>query len=285
MNSGFQQKVLAATYTCIRPFARMLLRSGINYQQFAEIAKNAFVDEAAKSHNEEGKISNVSRVAIKTGLSRKEVARIRDRREERLLGEKDLVSEILHAGLAARTLQRWHTDSSFLDSRGKPRALPFIGGDLSFAELVRRVGGDVPPGAVRDELVSGKSVNEDAEGNLRAIRRHFVPGDVSDDLVVNLTQLVHPVIEGLVRNTAGDASGGEFMQRIAYTDRMKESAVLPFRKLARERCEQFVEEIDDWISANEVPEEKGKAAERRVEVGVFYFEGLPAERLMPGRKG
>lgn len=52
MNSSFQQKVLAATHTCIRPFARMLLRSGINYQQFAEIAKNAFVDEAARDHND-----------------------------------------------------------------------------------------------------------------------------------------------------------------------------------------------------------------------------------------
>lgn len=283
MNPSFQQKVLAATYTCMRPFARMMLRSGIDFQQFSEIAKNAFVDEAALEQNEEGLISNVSRVAIKTGLSRKEVARIRDRREESLHARKDLVGEIVNAGLAARTLQRWHTDPEFIDSRGRPKSLPFTGDAISFSELVRRVGGDVPPGAVRDELVSGLSVRQDENGGLTAVRRHFVPGDVSDDLVLNLTQLVHPVIEGLVRNTSDKSAGGNFIQRIAYTDRMRDTAVPLFRKLARERCEQFVEQIDDWICSNEYPDEETPATARRVEVGVFYFEGLPPDQFVRKR--
>lgn len=283
MNSSFQQKVLAATYTCMRPFARMMLRSGIDFLQFAEIAKNAFVDEAALEQNAEGRISNVSRVAIRTGLSRKEVASIRDRREESLHARKDLLGELLNAGLAARTLQRWHADPQFVDSRGRPKQLPFAGGTTSFSELVRQVGGDVPPGAVRDVLVSGRSVQQDENGDLTAVRRHFVPGDISDDLIVNLTQLVHPVIEGLVRNTSGESAAGNFIQRIAYTDRMRESSVPLFRKLARERCEQFVEQIDDWICSNEYLDGEAPTTDRRVEVGVFYFEGDPPEQFVRKR--
>lgn len=177
-------------------------------------------------------------------------------------------------------MQKWHTDPHFLDKRGKPKRLPFIGGDQTFAELVRRVGGDVPPGAVRDELVSGRSVVQEDDGTLRPVRRHFVPGNVSEDLAVNLTQLVHPVIEGLVRNTAGDGGDGKFIQRIAYSDRMKETALPQFRRLARDRCEQFVEQVDDWISANEESDESEPVV-RRVEVGVFYFEGLPPDLLIP----
>ena len=279
MNNSFQERVLAATYSCLRPLARMLLRSGVDYQQFAEAAKNAFIEEAALEQDPEGKTVNVSRIAIKTGLSRKEVARLRDKRIERIASAKGLASDIEHTGLAARTLQRWHTDPRFLDNKGNPKALDFVSSGVCFSELIRRVGGDVPPGAVRDELIAGASVVEEEDGKLRAVRRHFVPGTVSEDLVVNLAQLVLPVIEGLVRNTTETKSDFRFLQRISYTDRLKDSSLPVVRKMARERCSQFVEQIDDWLTSHEVDDGEPNS-ERRVEVGVFYFEGSPPGSLV-----
>lgn len=279
MNNTFQERVLTATYSCLRPLARMLLRSGVDYQQFAEAAKNAFIEEAALEQDPKGRTTNVSRIAIKTGLSRKEVARLRDRRNERVAAAKGLASDIEHTGLAARTLQRWHTDPRFVDSKGNPKVLEFSTSGVCFSDLVRRVGGDVPPGAVRDELIAGESVEEGEDGRLRAVRRYFVPGAVSEDLVLNLAQLVVPVIEGLVSNTTETNSEVRFLQRVSYTDRLKDSSLPIVRKLARERCSQFVEQIDDWLTSHEVRDGQPDSA-RRVEVGVFYFEGPPPASLV-----
>ena len=79
MNSLIQVRVLEATRACLRPLARVLLRSGINFRQFEEIAKDVFLEEASAERDGRGRRANVSRIAVRTGLSRKEVARIRDR--------------------------------------------------------------------------------------------------------------------------------------------------------------------------------------------------------------
>ena len=279
MNNSFQDRVIAATYACLRPLARMLLRSGVDYLQFAEAAKNAFIEEAALEQDPNGRTVNVSRIAIKTGLSRKEVARLRDKRIERIAAARGLANDIEHTGLAARTLQRWHTDPRFLDNKGNPKVLDFASNGVCFSDLIRRVGGDVPPGAVRDELIVGSSVEVDMDGRLRAVRRHFVPGTVSEDLVVNLAQLVLPVIEGLVRNTTETNPEIRFLQRISYTDRLKVTSLPVVRKMARERCGQFVEQMDDWLTSHEIDEGQPDS-ELRVEVGVFYFEGPPPGSLM-----
>lgn len=272
MNSAIQDRVLAATMTCLRPLARALLRSGINYRQFAEAAKNAFLEEAASERDARGRGANVSRIAVRTGLSRKEVARLRDKRTLQQEPGGDLAARIQHASHAARTLQVWYSDARFVDSAGEPKELPYSGDSGSFTALVRVVGGDVPAGAVRAELLAAGSIVELDSGCLKAVKRYFIPGNVSEDLVIGLTQIIHPVIEGLVRNTAAGRSD-PFIQRLAYSDRLMPSAVPLFRQIARTRCENFVQSVDDWLSSNELEPDDEGADSRRVGVGVFYFEG------------
>ena len=76
MNSDVQIRLLRAVHACMRPIARILLRSGITYRQFADIAKLAFVQEAFSEPERTGAKTNISRVAVQTGMSRKDVARV-----------------------------------------------------------------------------------------------------------------------------------------------------------------------------------------------------------------
>lgn len=271
MSSAIQARVLAATIACLRPLARVLLRSGLNYKQFSEAAKCAFLEEAAGERDRRGNRANVSRIAVRTGLSRKEVRRMID---ARVLQQPtgDIVRHIQSTSYAARTLQFWYSDARFLDASGRPTDLMFTGDDASFSSLVRVVGGDVPPGAIRAELLAAGSVVETATGRLKAIRRYYVPGDVDEDLVVGLSQIVRPVIEGLARNTSAEKSA-PFLQRLSYSDRLVPAAVPLFRHIARERSENFIQSIDDWLSSNETKSEIVAGPSLRVGVGVFYFEG------------
>ena len=73
-----QQPIKNACHHLLRPVVRMLLRSGITWKDFAELSKGVFVEVAREDYGLRGRPTNSSRVALLTGLSRREVARVRD---------------------------------------------------------------------------------------------------------------------------------------------------------------------------------------------------------------
>jgi hypothetical protein len=166
----------------------------------------------------------------------------------------------------------WHVDPRFTTSAGSPKTLRFAGEDPTFSTLVRAAGGDVPPGAVRAELLDANSIVEDDNGRLTATKRYFVPADAGEELVVGFTHIVNPVLEGLARNTDRD-SKQQFIQRLAYSDRLPTSAIPHFRDVARDRASEFVQVIDDWLSSHEANTDVDGDSGLRVGLGVFYYEG------------
>ncbi|MDH4312345.1 MAG: DUF6502 family protein, partial [Gammaproteobacteria bacterium] len=156
LKSDLQERLLDAVARCMRPIARMLLGAGISYAQFEEVVKRAFVAQALGEPDAKGRTTNISRVAVRTGLSRKEVSRVRQLLEAPI--RKD--DSTIQIGIPARALQLWHSDRIFLSESGLPIDLPFDDGEQSFSGLVKRVGGDVPAGAVRAELLSAGGMVE-----------------------------------------------------------------------------------------------------------------------------
>ena len=69
MQEKTKQSVLDAFLLMLRPVVRILLRYGIGYREFAEVTKTAFVDVASADFGIRGRPTNISRVAVMTGLS------------------------------------------------------------------------------------------------------------------------------------------------------------------------------------------------------------------------
>jgi hypothetical protein len=272
MNSTLQVRLLQAIAQCLRPLARVLLRSGITYRQFDELARLAFVREALGDKDGRGRERNLSRVAIRTGISRKEVARIRTHIDEMAREERSSLGPGFESGHAARVLQLWHSDPRFIDERGEPLALPFGVLDASFGNIVRAAGGDVPAGAVRAELIEAGAVVETEDGCLRPVMRYFVPANVGEDLLVGFTHILLPVLDGLSNNT-DTMKERSVVQRLAYSDRLLPAAVPLFRELSQKRAEAFLNGMDDWLAASEVTSEVETPQALRVGIGVFYCEG------------
>jgi hypothetical protein len=272
MSSTIQHRVLSATGACLRPIARVLLRCGVSYRQFADMAKNAFIEEALSERDSRGRKSNVSRVSVRTGISRKEVARLRDlENRDDLHIATDRVGLAHFSGHAARVLQVWHSDNRFVEETGEPSDLPYLGESSTFVALVKIAGGDVPPGAVKAELLAAGAITELESGMLRALKRHFIPGSVDEKLVFGLTHILFPVLEGLARNTS-DVAREPWVQRLAYSRRLLPSALPLFRHIARERCSDFVRSVDDWLVSHEAEPDADCVSVMSVGVGVFYFE-------------
>lgn len=274
MNSTLQNRLIKCISSCLRPLVRIMLRSGIGYRQFAELAKLAFVQEASGEKGSRGRQTNLSRVAIRTGISRKEVARLQSQIEGRSGAYSTARGVDFHSVHAARVLQLWHSDPRFIDSDGSPKKLPFADDGIDFSSIVKAAGGDVPPGAVRAEMLSANAVVEFDDGTLKPTKRYFVPADVGEELLVGFTHMVIPVLEGLARNTDYRCTD-PFIQRLVYSDRLAPRVVPLFRKQARERVSDFVQSVDDWLSSNEIPDSQVHIP-CRYGVGVFYYEGLPS---------
>jgi hypothetical protein len=271
MNTWSQARLIEALDSCLRLLVRMLLRSGLTYKQFSELAKLAFVREALSEHQSRGRTTNVSRIAVRTALSRKEVSRLQKSISEPRRSERPPAEDEFHTGQAARVLQLWHTDKRFTDSQNKPNELSFAGDALSFTTLVRAAGGDVPAGAVRAELFAADAIHESPEGGLKPTKRYYVPADVGEELLVGLIEIVQPVLVGLERNTR-QVKSFPFIQRLAYSDRLTASSLTQFRGIARERAGAFLQEVDDWFSSNEIAPDDDCTTSGRVGLGVFYFE-------------
>ena len=277
-----QQRLLGAVRACLVPLAQILIRSGVSFRQFSDMAKAAFVDQTLAERDSRGRSTNISRIAVRTGLSRKEIARILRRSTDKRIDIEQAQAATFHFHQAARVLQLWHSDTRFVGDDGRPKDLEVEGTTDSFTSLVRSAGGDVPPGAVRAELIAAGALSETVNGHLRVLKRDYVPEDIGEELIVGLTLVVYPAISGLAHNVEKHGQN-TFMQRVAFSDRLTPAAVPLFRQVARRRSTDLVQAVDDWLSSNEVPSDEAATPGNYVAVGVFYFEGLLPDVNEPDR--
>src|SRR5882762_3948273 len=62
----------------LRPLFRIVLRNNMSFKAFLDIAKHTYVQVAASEFRIPGKKQSVSRIALLSGLTRKEVQRLLD---------------------------------------------------------------------------------------------------------------------------------------------------------------------------------------------------------------
>ncbi len=268
MQDSTQRQILNALLQLMRPLIRSLLRAGIGYREFAEVSKAAFVDVATKDYGLRGRPTNISRVAVMTGLTRKEVRRLRDKSAA---GEETVV---MRSAPMAVILHRWYTENEFSDSSGNPIPLAFDGSSPSFADLVRKFGGDIPPGAMRTELKRIGAVEERKDGRLIALKRNVSGLDEHQRLLTGIAGVLYPAALTLAHNTDPSRKDDMWFQRYAATKCVRSDDVARIKRISSDRLGEFTESIDDLFAAYEtLYDEDGQGvSERAVGVGVFYFE-------------
>jgi hypothetical protein len=266
-----KQALLAAYRHLLTPLVRVLLRNGISYLEFAEVARQVFVDVAGRDFSLPKRKISLSRIAIMTGLSRKEAARLaREGAQIKRISQSDL-------SRVGRVLQGWYTDSEFTGPYGVPLDLKFEDAPRkqSFAELVRRYSGDMPARAMLDELVRvGSARVEPESGLIRVLSRSYIPEKLAPENVRYFGEHTHALIDTLETNLRKTAPGrGRFERRVVADDGLRVEDLDDFDAFVRNRGLQFLVEIDDWISARPKPT-KG---DQKVNTGVGIFHYISNE--------
>jgi hypothetical protein len=233
-----EQHLLRAAHRILRPLVRILLRNGIASDAFTELARKVYVDIADEEFRLPGKKQTVSRIAVITGLNRKEVTRLRkidplDRSDE------------LWRNRAATVLSAWILEPPFQDRKGDPLDLPFAGTSPSFTDLVKRFSGDMQPRAIADELLRLGSI-ETIEGKYRMTTRVYIPSGDPEAIIDILGTDTSELMETIDHNSQANGEDTLFQAKVLY-DNVPEEHLAEFDEYSRRLARHALLELNEWL--------------------------------------
>ena len=230
----------------LKPLVRLLIAQGVTHAEFAETAKEVYVESALRDFEIEGKV-NKSRVAILTGLTRKEVKNVIDR----VITESDTDKNYSRP---ERVLAGWFDDPVYTGPYGIPLDLPYADSgkeEPSFVDLVKSFSGDMAPKQMLHELLRSGSVIE-LDGRYKAVRRNYVHEALSPKLIRRLGEIGYRVFSTAAKNIDKQAEGsGYFDRQVFANEGCTDNVIEMFDQYVKERGQRFLEEIDVWFSTNE----------------------------------
>jgi hypothetical protein len=266
MSENVKKSLLAACRHLLHPLVRILMRHGVSIGEFTDAVRAAFIDIARNELLSPGRPDTDSRLALLTGLTKREVYRIRTSS----LGEDDSVG-IARIG---RVLQGWSQDSEFLGPYGLPLEIPFAGDRLSFTALVGRYAGDVDPALLLDELTRAGAALETADHYVRLLNRTYLPSPLDPSGLERIGNVVSYFIDTVDYNLQKKRQGEGRYERYTITmEGVSPRDFQAFDALVREKGQELLEILDDWLSQHEIkgghkllPKES-----IRTGVGIFHF--------------
>lgn len=279
MRPSHSQSLSAATRTLLRPLVRIFLRNGKAARSFFELAKQVYVDLAKEEFGINGKKATISRIAILTGLTRKEVQALltQPRHDDGSFEEE--------YNRAARVIAGWLKDSRFGDGRGHPAPLPLEGKRGSFAQLVKAYSGDIPVRALLDELLHVGAVQQLKDGRICLRSRAYIPQKAAPEKLTILGTDTADLISTIDHNIYVDPQNPRFQRKVMY-DNVPIEAAQEFRAIAAARGQEFLEALDRWLSNRDRdvnPSVKG-TGRVRLGVGLYHFEERTADESSKPRK-
>ena len=267
MNDKQLKPLVAAVLRLLRPLARILLRNGVSFSTFSDLAKWTYIDIAAREFGIEGRKQSTSRVSVITGLSRREVMRVRK------LPRPDITASTEKHNRAARVIAAWRRESDFLDSNGNPALLPMEGRGASFSELVRRFSGNVPPRAILDELIHVGAAERRKDGKIALLTRAYIPGNVDAHKLNILGTDVSHLIATIDHNLNPETAEPRFQRKVSF-DNLPDKVLPEFREIFNEKSQTLLERADKWLARHDRdinPAVTG-TGRNRAGFGIFFFE-------------
>jgi hypothetical protein len=273
LSSDARKQLLYAVKRVLRPIVRLLIRVGLSFDEFAEVARGAYI-ESAIHEQPNGIPPTRERIAFITGLSRHQVDYYTD-----TVGALPAAVPTL-AHLAIEVLHKWHTDPNYVGPYGIPLELEFdMPQGRSIQSLVAEIDPTASPGRVLEELLQAGSVTYSGEKHYRAISRWVISrGALSPLSIEYFADALTHLAQTIEHNFNLVDTESKRLERRVFADRGLPRKFLPsFETYARERANQFLLDIDDWLAHSLTDESKGADSKVDAGVNVFLYLEPPTE--------
>lgn len=279
MDRNVKDNLGRALRLILKPLARLLIDQGITHQEFSEAAKETYVEMALREQVSSGKI-NRSRIAIVTGLTRKEVTAVISRAMEAELHPHTF-------SRSGRVLSGWHNDPDYTGPYGIPLEIPYDAPEgsasaPSFVNLVKVYSGDQSAKQMLDELLRVGAIVKTESKTFKPLRKDFKADRVSPKLIEQFGEMSYNVLNTLTYNVQKKKVGEGIFDRCAISNYCLDKDELKlFEQYLQERGAVFLAGVDNWLDKNI----KKKDASTRREAFmsglamIHYITRQPEEKL------
>jgi len=256
----------------LKPLARLMIDHGLQLPDMLELLKKSLVDEAASGYGQPDKASTDTRIALLTGVHRKDVKRLRD-----TATTADLSSPT--ASLAASVVARWISNPQYLNADQTPRLLartPKRGkpGEPDFTQLVADISRDVGAKAVLDELhrLGVVAVQEDGYVSLKAAA--FVPKEGLGESFHFLANNLHDHLASAVHNLAPDRTTPPMLEQSAFSSHLTAEQAQQLHDRARQLWGNTLQQFLQTATVAEQRSQHDDGPKHRVRFGVYFHEAV-----------
>jgi hypothetical protein len=259
----------AAIRGLLRPIVRQLIAYGVTYPIVNQIVKQLYVETADREFRLPYKRQTDSRLALVTGLSRKEVAQLR-----REPPDRQKLPE-LEDTLVTHVIGRWMAGPPYASRDGAPRQLLYESEDPktpTFHGLVREQNVDIPVRAVLDELIRTGIVELLPDGSLLLRREGHIPGTGTEAKFTLIAADPGELFTSIVHNI--EQPDKPWLQRKVVYDNIGSDALPRLQEEARKLGEEFLRRANALIASydrDRNPKAPG-GSRSRVVLGAYYFE-------------
>jgi len=266
--SSYNERLSKAVLLLLKPLVRILLRAGIGFANFAEWAKFAYIEIAEDEFALNNRSQSTSRIAILTGMHRKEVARIRNELKH---DNPEFSSQ--PANRAERVVHAWLKEADYLDEHGAPKVIAITGSVPSFDKLAQKSSGDIHTTTVLEELLRIDAVTLVGEGEIRLNTKGYFPEAHSNEQLDIFGQSAFDLLSTLDNNIDPDSSSLKLQRSVTY-HHLTPEVLEQFQQFSRLESEKFLNTLNDWLSKHDLTQEQQQktSAHYRAGIGVYYFD-------------
>ncbi len=264
--SKLKNALYASVSRILTPLIRILLRNGVSVDAFVEISKQVFVNVTEKDFKIPGKEQTTARIATLTGLSRKEVLRLRS-----IQGAAPMLLE--NHNRASRVISAWVREPEFHDKSGRPAALPFDGVKTSFSKLVKKHSGDITARTILEELIHSGAVSTLRDGRIKLLANTYIPRADNVEKMKILGTDVTDLIATIDHNLSCAPEDAYFQRKVWYNN-IPEECIGELKKQIVREGQAAIESMDIQMAKcdrDSNPDVKGKGRKRSM-IGIYYYE-------------
>jgi len=233
----------------MRPIIRLALGRGISANDLFTWIKAIYVEEA-EAFKIQGKKQSSSRIAVLTGLNRKEVAALR-----RLNQDVDqlLKQSSKKTNRAIRAVRAWQQQDMYTQD-GEAIALPMYGEAPSFQSLIKEYCGDITLVSILGELNQADIISVDDNSVVHLRKDDYSLGDYNEEMLNQMGQAGYDLLNTATHNIQNIGDTSRLQWNIAYTN-LNEDIASKLKKLVEQDSVNLAKKLDHWLNSEKALQE------------------------------
>jgi hypothetical protein len=267
MSTRVEPHLAEAFRKILRPLVKVLIRAGVQFEEFARIAKGVYAESAIRDGSGMSGEATVSKLTMVTGLSRREFEAHIEAMERAVQPRPTLTAAL------TQLLHVWHTDPNYVGPYGVPLDLEISRSDKrNLHDLLSSVDPDLETPAVLEELLKAKLVERVGDRYLKVLTRTLLVAEpMSPEMLEYFGNAVTSLTSTLEHNMDPLAVPKRLQRAVFADDGLTDRQIMEFQRYATLKVQDLMVDLDNWLADAPGNLPDPRALKRDVGISIFQY--------------